>query len=418
MTPIVNILNTVAASAADLVIGTGTISVGPSGSPVIRFINILKSSKNVYGLANIVRSKYEQSQSTAISFTAANSTEYAFIITQVVNDQTVSVPIRYTSDASATAGEIASALVSLINGSSKLRVTASGSGTPITIVADAVSNGGSAVFSVTVISNVTQAPTAGSLTISSISNPLSGPREITFGSSHGLFTGQTININGLTATGGYLDVEDKDLQIQVINATTAYLVGTSGTGAITVGSATYSLPGQNPFGQYADVSASLSLAGSSSSASSGFSYSKLTLAYASSTSSLLDIERDQVQGYELWIKEADLSSSTASVPSADYLALEAALQLTLAGKTTTTSFKSNIVATATSTTTDFGSLRVGDVVIVSPVPAGTPANTTGSYFGTVATIGTLPFAAVVGSNYAVFGSVEVADSRLIAAPIA
>lgn len=60
-----------------------------------------------------------------------------------------------------------------------------------------------------------------------------------------------------------------------------------------------------------------------------------------------------------------------------------------------------IVATSTSTTTDFASLVTGDKVLVLPVAAGTPANTTGSYFKEVATDGTLPAAAVVGNVYVV-----------------
>lgn len=66
-----------------------------------------------------------------------------------------------------------------------------------------------------------------------------------------------------------------------------------------------------------------------------------------------------------------------------------------------------IVATSTSTTTDFTSLVVGDKVLVVPVAAGTPANTTGTYFLTVATAGTLPAAAVVGNLYIVIRSVSL-----------
>lgn len=55
-----------------------------------------------------------------------------------------------------------------------------------------------------------------------------------------------------------------------------------------------------------------------------------------------------------------------------------------------------IVATSTSTTTDFGALAVGDKVIHIPAVAG------GAVFVTVATAGTLPIAAVVGDLYVVF----------------
>lgn len=64
-----------------------------------------------------------------------------------------------------------------------------------------------------------------------------------------------------------------------------------------------------------------------------------------------------------------------------------------------------ITATSTSTTTDFGALEVDDTILVLPVAAGTPANTTGSYFKVCATAGTLPAAAVVGNLYVVLRSV-------------
>ena len=69
-----------------------------------------------------------------------------------------------------------------------------------------------------------------------------------------------------------------------------------------------------------------------------------------------------------------------------------------------------IIAAHTSTTTDFAALVVGDIVVAHPVPAGTPANTTGSYFGTVITAGTLPFAAaVVGDLYVVLRAFSYAQ---------
>lgn len=54
-----------------------------------------------------------------------------------------------------------------------------------------------------------------------------------------------------------------------------------------------------------------------------------------------------------------------------------------------------IVATSTSTTTNFSSLIVGDIIVVIPATAGN------SIFLTCATAGTLPAAAVVGSLYIV-----------------
>jgi hypothetical protein len=61
-----------------------------------------------------------------------------------------------------------------------------------------------------------------------------------------------------------------------------------------------------------------------------------------------------------------------------------------------------IVATATSTTTDFGSLVVGDKVLLIPATAGN------AQFLTVATAGTLPEAAVVGDMYLVLRALNTA----------
>ena len=60
-----------------------------------------------------------------------------------------------------------------------------------------------------------------------------------------------------------------------------------------------------------------------------------------------------------------------------------------------------IIATAVSTTTDFGSLKVGDKVLVMDEAAGTPANTTGAYYMVCVTAVTLPAAAVISNIYVV-----------------
>ena len=60
-----------------------------------------------------------------------------------------------------------------------------------------------------------------------------------------------------------------------------------------------------------------------------------------------------------------------------------------------------IVATAVSTTTDFGSLKIGDRILTMDEAAGSPASTTGAYYLTCVADGTLPAAAVVGNVYIV-----------------
>jgi hypothetical protein len=66
-----------------------------------------------------------------------------------------------------------------------------------------------------------------------------------------------------------------------------------------------------------------------------------------------------------------------------------------------------IVATNVSTTINFGSLQVGDRIIVVPVADTPPAGTTGTYYLTCATAGTLPAAAVVDNLYVVLRAVSL-----------
>lgn len=66
-----------------------------------------------------------------------------------------------------------------------------------------------------------------------------------------------------------------------------------------------------------------------------------------------------------------------------------------------------IIATSTSTTTDFASLAAGDLVLVLPATAGN------GKFGTVVTAGTLPFAAVIGSFYTVLRTVSLPAATIL-----
>ena len=70
-----------------------------------------------------------------------------------------------------------------------------------------------------------------------------------------------------------------------------------------------------------------------------------------------------------------------------------------------------IVATSTSTTTNFGSLLVGDTIVHVPASPGNVQS------GLVAVAGTLPFAAVVGDLYMVLRVINLdANNPLIPPP--
>ena len=60
-----------------------------------------------------------------------------------------------------------------------------------------------------------------------------------------------------------------------------------------------------------------------------------------------------------------------------------------------------VVATSTSTTTNFGALAVGDILVHIPATAGN------SSFGTVVTAGTAPATAVVGDLYVAIRAVNL-----------
>lgn len=103
--------------------------------------------------ADIITGVAETSQVTTVAFTAANNTTYRFAINQIVNGNPVTYIVRYVSDSTATAAEIASAFVAQINaqtGATSIQVTASGAGTPITLTADS----GYPTFTVQAIENI------------------------------------------------------------------------------------------------------------------------------------------------------------------------------------------------------------------------------------------------------------------------
>lgn len=97
------------------------------------------------------------------------------------------------------------------------------------------------------------------------------------------------------------------------------------------------------------------------------------------------------------VMKASMANKTAGTEVA--AAIDANTTATATAATTLAGMSHNIsaliVATSTSTTTDFAALKVGDKVVKIPAAAGN------SIFYTVATLGTLPAAAVIGDLYIV-----------------
>lgn len=131
-----SLINSVAAAAADISFsaGTLTISVDARTFPSLVWDNVKSFSKTT-GVA-------ETLQTNTVTYTPANSTTYELSITQsagAANGAPTTVLCSYTSDATATDLEIATAFVNLINAQSELKVTCTDAGgaNTITLTADA-----------------------------------------------------------------------------------------------------------------------------------------------------------------------------------------------------------------------------------------------------------------------------------------
>ena len=145
-----SVINSPQAASADLDINGGVINVTTVNNrfPAVVYDNITHLG------AGVVTFVAEQLQQTTLVFSAANNTTYKFTLSQEVDGETKMQTFFYTSDANATVGEICAAFVAQVNASS-FKVTASGSGSPITLDAQA----GYPIFKVTLVANFTSQAT-------------------------------------------------------------------------------------------------------------------------------------------------------------------------------------------------------------------------------------------------------------------
>lgn len=142
------VLDTVQAAAADLQLAGGVISFGNPLQVICDYKNLIP------GKCSAVAAVAETAQVSTLTFTAANSTDYGIRIDQFdpVNGRTITKFYYYTSDATATATEIATAFAAAINADTTIKVTAVG-GATLVLTADA----GYALFTVTNITDTTVA---------------------------------------------------------------------------------------------------------------------------------------------------------------------------------------------------------------------------------------------------------------------
>jgi hypothetical protein len=145
-----SVINSPQAASADLDINGGVINVTTVNN---RFPAVVYDNLTHLG-AGVVTFVAEQLQVTTLVFSAANNTTYKFTLSQEIDGETRMQTFFYTSDANATTAEICAAFVAQVNASS-FKVTASGSGSPITLTAQA----GYPIFKVTLVANFTSQAT-------------------------------------------------------------------------------------------------------------------------------------------------------------------------------------------------------------------------------------------------------------------
>jgi len=145
-----SVINSPQAASADLDINGGVINVTTVNN---RFPAVVYDNLTHLG-AGVVTFVAEQLQVTTLVFSAANNTTYKFTLSQEIDGETRMQTFFYTSDANASTAEICAAFVAQVNASS-FKVTASGSGSPITLTAQA----GYPIFKVTLVANFTSQAT-------------------------------------------------------------------------------------------------------------------------------------------------------------------------------------------------------------------------------------------------------------------
>jgi|NOAtaT_6_FD_contig_111_550296_length_1995_multi_3_in_0_out_0_2 hypothetical protein len=145
-----SVINSPQAASADLSVNGGVINVTTVDNqfPAVRYSNIRT------GGAGAVLFTGEQLQVTTVAFSAANNATYKLSVSQIINGEAVNRTFFYTSDSNATAAEICAAFVAQIN-ASEVKITASGSGSPLTLTAQA----GYPIFTVTLVANFTSQTT-------------------------------------------------------------------------------------------------------------------------------------------------------------------------------------------------------------------------------------------------------------------
>lgn len=293
------ILNTIAAAHADLTIVGRVFNVANVDTAGNKFIPMDFSKINIIPRPVILRSLVEVLAKQTFTFVAANDTAYGFTIQQMQPDGTV-LPTRIqvkSATTGATAATIATQINAYIAGKARgqLKVTSSGAGTVITVVALT----GYPVFTMTGALNGTIATAAANI-ITYASSTDATPSVVT-SAAHGLSTGTRVTLGGTPDAGSPMAVATAAgglWRITVINANTFSVDGTVATGTPDATGGTVTLYPQAPRG-YPTGMAAAGILGTSASGT----YAQCTYWFGQQEVKTLDMQRDRQVAQTLWVNE-------------------------------------------------------------------------------------------------------------------
>ncbi len=283
----ISIVNTVAASAADILVAAGLVTIQESGA------NITPSMRYLI-MSDISAEKLAAAAgrgASRVTFAVANSTEYSFNVSQVVGGIGVNKTASFVSQAaSATAAQIGQGLADDFNlstdGRGLSKVESEAFYTASDLFLDIVAPASDPVQTVSGISNVTvtaansasKSVVANQVYLSTVLGNISGTTTVSIAATgHNLVEDQRINIT-ITGGGGTLDggATVTDVRINITDANNFTLEGTVGASLTGATAYTVTVIEQESRGTQTDVQADLdaALVGSTTGLASSASYSR------------------------------------------------------------------------------------------------------------------------------------------------
>lgn len=310
--PSYQIINSLAASAGDLVFADKNLTIGPAANASPK-INLSQNCK----LTRIYSVVETPTVFTYTPATLAANTAYGFTISQIVDGVVKTAVIEFksglTAPASATAvcDTLRTILAKYVQNN---RVEVVGSGTATLVVTGLT---GFPIFRMTIVQGGTAAETfatkAPNATVTTALSQSSGVITVTTAAAHNLTTGALVSIT--TATGftftrdGIATVASIDkARIHVTGATTFTLIGVVGSGTNSGVIVITVLPSEST-GTYAKVLAETADQGATLAPVAGRQYSKYILEYSNPVSTLNSIARNQAGMHVLFVD--DLFDSTS-----------------------------------------------------------------------------------------------------------